>query len=216
MRNFIKKLALPFCLICVFFALGCSGELERNYNRISEIRDELMVGNGSNFSVEVISGVRENPFVIDGKSSGKRDFTVVTVKGEFSPDKPVQYSLTYNGIKYDGTLDKHPLKNSYSTELNVVIKGEVEITVYHADKSEKVSAKSVKRDDTITCERALEIARTKLGKRMNDGELYIRYIVNPISTAQGYYYYVAVCPDEDEVYAVLIDEINGQIVAVRE
>ena len=155
MKNFIKKVTAVLLVIIASFCAGCSGELERNYNRISEIRDELLVANGTDFTVEIISGVRENPYIIDGKSSSKSNFTVITVKGEFSPDNPVQYSLTYDGVKYDGALDKHPLKNSYSTELGVVIKSEAEITIYRDGEGEKVCAKSVKKAQTITSEKAL-------------------------------------------------------------
>ena len=53
-------------------------------------------------------------------------------------------------------------------------------------------------------------------KNALNAEVYVRYLENPISSAGGYYWYVAFCPQKYEVYAVLIDPITREITAVRE
>ena len=71
-----------FCFVTViilcFYSCACSSLVKRREGSISELRDELMVSECEKDKVTLISGKRENPFVVDGKSGDKIDFTVVT------------------------------------------------------------------------------------------------------------------------------------------
>ena len=224
-----KKILGMACLImaisAVAFCFGCKSPLEKREAELSELRDELMVAKTERMTVTLCSGTRENPFEIDGKSGDKTDFTVLTaIFSGLSDNAEMSYRLVANDRTYEGQLSKHPFKNSYSIELDERIKGAATATITSGDFSETIDMKSVFTGEEISADDALVIAEKRLktridgmkeGKTLN-AEVYVRYIENPISSAGGYYWYVAFCPEKYEVYAVLIDPITREITAVRE
>ena len=223
----MKVLRKIVAVLFVLFTLtlpACSST-DKKMENVSELRNEFMAGGDETLTLEVISGQRESAFKIDGTSTPKCEFTVITVTcDEFDADSVVNYAFTLGENRYDGALNKHPLKNSYSTELPFCVSGQLEVKITQGEKEKTVTATSVKKENTISAERALETAQIRLADKFDEcttngklnGEIFVRYIKNPISTAQGYYWYVALCPDAHTVYAVLIDEVSGEVVAVRE
>ena len=213
------KIVLVLSVIVVILLCGCSSATTKRFGQISELRDELLCGSSESVTVEIISGIHENPFEIDGKCNPKRNFTVITVTGE-NLLGVVNYRFTHDGKSYDGALDKHPLKNSYSTELNIRVYNELLITITAENVNVYIRAKTVRDEKTISADRALEVAQIRLADKFKQydkkAEIYLRYIKNPISTAQGYYWYVAIVPDRYTVFAVLVDSHSGEVVAVRE
>ena len=224
-----KRISSVICMILAVaiaaFCLGCKTPLEKREAELSELRDEFMIAKTERATITLCSGKRENPFEIDGKSSEKIDFTVLTaVITDLDEDAEVSYKLVADGKTFEGALSKHPFKNSYSVELGDRVTGEATATVTSGEYSETVELKTVLTGEEITADEALKIAEKRLKVRideMTDGnalnaEIYVRYIENPISSAGGYYWYVAFCPQKYEVYAVLIDPLTREITAVRE
>lgn len=222
----MKKLAVILIVLTLSVSTcACATAIDKYNDKISELRDELIVGESEGVEVEIICGRRESSFNIDGNSTPKCDFTVITVTSEiFALSTVVNYAFNFNGQIYDGALNKHPLKNSYSTELPFRVSGEIDLKITQGKIEKIVKTKTVKTERTISANRALEVAQIRLADKFSEcssngklnAEIYIRYIKNPISTAHGYYWYVALCPNATTVYAVLIDEVSANIVAVRE
>ena len=208
-------------VICIILAtataaicFGCKSALQKREAELSELRDELMVAKTDRATVTLCSGIREDPFEIDGRSGNKTDFTVLTaVISDLGDDAIVNYKLTAGEKIYEGTLTRHPFKSSYSAELGERVKGSAVATLSCGEYSDEISA-----------DEALKIAEKRLKSRVDgmtdknalNAEVYVRYLENPISSAGGYYWYVAFCPQKYEVYAVLIDPITREITAVRE
>lgn len=219
-------------VICIILAaataaicFGCKSALQKREAELSELRDELMVAKTDRATVTLCSGIREDPFEIDGKSGNKTDFTVLTaVISDLGDDAIVNYKLTAGEKIYDGTLTRHPFKSSYSAELGERVKGSAVATLSCGEYSETIELKTVFTGDEISADEALKIAEKRLKSRIDgmtdknalNAEVYVRYLENPISSAGGYYWYVAFCPQKYEVYAVLIDPITREITAVRE
>lgn len=221
----MKKRVSVLLILCCFFLFGCAKPIEKREPNISELRDEVMVAQSDRMKITLMSGVRENPFVIDGAAGEKQPFTVVTVTPSgFNDGASFNYELYIGDVKYGGKFSKHPFKNTWSFELAERVGGTAAITVTSDGYAENFELKSVKTEEMIGADYALEIAEIRLKNRikeMTDGgnlnaELYIRFLENPISSDGGYYWYVAFVPDKYVVYAVLIDPVTKEIVAVRE
>lgn len=209
-----------------FSAAGCKSALAKREPNLSELRDELMKAEGERMSAELISGVREQPFVIDGAPGEKCDFTVITVSPNgFSETAEFDYILEFGGTTAEGELSRHPLRDTFSAELGIRVRGSATLTVIGPDDyRESFALRSAIGPDDISAADALEIAENRLKGRIKEltsggslrAEVYLRFLDNPITTDGGYYWYVAYVPSEYEVYAVLIDPATGEIAAVRE
>jgi hypothetical protein len=214
--------------IMIFFALslfGCKSAIEKREANLSELRDEVLVGGDESVKITLSSGIRENPFVIDGTPSLERtEFSVVIVEGDFGGEEELSYTLRSGEKTYEGKLTKHPFKDSYSVEISEKTLSFAAFTLSGHNFAGNYELKSVKTEETITATEAVEIAEERLKnsiKKFSDGgkinaELYVRLIKNPISAEEGYFWYVAYAPEKYTVYAVLINSSSRDIVAVRE
>lgn len=223
----MKKVWLVAMLaVCLIFG-GCQSKVEKYDASLSERQLAYMDAEKDGDTVTLISGFREDPYTIDGKTEGRADYTVVTFRPKEAPvGASYTYSMHIDSVLYEGNLYKHPFDNSYSFEVATQVKSDtVAITieetsgyVVNFDLKSKITA------DMIDSEVALEIALIRLKSRVKEmtqdgvinAEIYIRFIENPISPDGGYYWYVAFIPERYTVYAVLIDPITKEICAVRE
>lgn len=220
-----KILSVIFCLFCLFL-VACVPPLEKREPNLSELRDVVLTASNDKMSVTLMSGVREEPFVIDGATGEKQPFTVVTITPSgFRDSATFSYELRIGDVTHNGGFSKHPFKNTWSFEIAERVTDSAALTVTSgADYAENFELKSVKTDAVISAEEALEIAEIRLKNRIKEmteggvlrAEVYIRFLENPISSDGGYYWYVAFVPDKYVVYAVLIHPETKEIVAVRE
>jgi len=100
---------------------------------------------------------------------------------------------------------------------------EIVLHLTYGTKEENISAKSVLTYQMIDYAKALEIAESKLRNSIEvfkqNGELqceiFIRLISNSIDNAGGFHWYVAFIGSDQTVFAVLIEPITMQVVAIR-
>lgn len=203
-------------VLCVFLYMfsGCTS-LRSDIERVSELRDEVFAAQAEGMSVTLITGIREEPFVIDGKSGEKKDFSVLTVIPSFEQvSSSYSFELKVGEASYRGEMKRHPLKSSWSYELDVRITDECSVTISTLERTEELTLASVKTPDTITVERAYTIACAELDSP--DGEIYIRLLENPLTASGGYYWYVAFIGENYALKAVLLEPLTGEVVAKRE
>lgn len=220
-----KLLSILLCAAAIVATFGCAPEIEKLDKNLSELRDELMTAASDRVKITLISGEREEPFVINGTPGERTPFTVVTITPSgFGDDAEFSYVVYDGAEKREGRFYRHPYKNTYSAELNTRIVGSAAVTVTSDGYAENFELKSVKTAETVSASVALETAEIRLKdslkKLREDGELkaeiYVRFTENPISADGGYYWYVAFVPDKYTVYAALIDPVTKEIAAVRE
>lgn len=205
-------------LTSVFFLTACSDGLGKHEKNVSEYRDNVFVGSNSDFKLEAMSGYRESPFEIDGKSNDKVNFCLVTITPtNFDPTLAYRYKVTLNDVEYEGECVKHPFANTYSFEVAARC---MENSFVVEIEGQSIELTSVKSELFITPEKAFEIAynRLKNCEIIENGryEIYIRLIVNPINATGGYFWYVAFVDETQDICAVLIEPETLEITAVRE
>lgn len=228
MKKRLQWIMLPAAVIIlaalVFTFEACKSPIERYEHAISELRDNIYIAENDHYSVQIITGKREDPFVMDGHAGGVRDFTVVTLDpkagaGDYS------YRVTVNGTEYAGAFIPHPFARTYSADIEVLsADSEIALTVTSGPNSDDLTAKSVKTDNMITASKAVEIADKKLKNRIEgfrsgnvlSCEVYVRLIANPVDNSGGYHWYVAFIGENQAIYAVLIEPVSMQVVAIRD
>lgn len=218
MKKFGFFILFSLLLTSVFFLSACSKGLGKHEKNVSEYRDNVYIGADDAFTLEAMTGYRETPFEIDGKSGNKADFCLVTVSPkEFDPTVCYSYKLTIGGVEYKGECVKHPFANTYSFEVAARC-DENSFSVEINGRS--IDLISVKNEQFISPEKAFEIAykRLKDSDIIKNGkyEIYIRLIKNPVNSTGGYFWYIAFVDEEQETCAVLLQPETMEITAVRE
>ncbi|MCL2847876.1 MAG: hypothetical protein FWE13_03905 [Firmicutes bacterium] len=213
-------------LIGVVVFLGCSPSHERLANLISELRDNIFEGESESFRVSIITGVREEPFLLDGTRGQTQDFTLITLMPKVEISGSVSVRARINDTLYSGEFTKHPFSNTLSVEFPVrapISNPEIVLHLTYGGKEENIAAKSVLTYQMIDYQKALEIAENKLRNSIEvfkvggelQCEIFIRLIPNGIDNAGGFHWYVAFIGSDQTIFAVLIEPITMQVVAIR-
>jgi len=210
----------------VFIACSTSpfGRYERN---LSEVRDNVFVAYEDGMRIEVVSGRREEPFVIDGRSGDRVPFTVITITPSAENRlESFSYRVRMNDAEFTGNFLPHPYLDTFSCDIAAsTTDRQITVTITGRDDFERVfELTSIVTDDMIGAEDAFAIARERLdasladsisGNRLN-AEIYIRLVTNPITSSDVFFWYVAFVTADSQTFAALIDPLSSEILAVRE
>lgn len=220
-----KKLCLLLAIICSLGLFGCKGTVEKNFEKISELRDAVYEGGDEALKVTAISGLKEEPFDIDGLANGMTEFTLITiVPSDFDETVGYSYEITISDSDFVGAFAIHPFENSYSALIPLRTDAEsLEVAVIKGKTRTEYVLSSPITENFIDADKALEIALKKLSSCLKSFdkddisyEIYCRLTANPISNADGYYWYVAFVGEGGTTFAVLIDPETMEIVAIRD
>jgi len=212
-------------LITALIFVGCGAPAyERLADNISELRENIFEGANENFELSIISGLREEPFMLDGIAGTTREFTLATLIPLSEISGVVKVKAIIDGTTFNGEFTKHPFAQTLSVEFATRATGsEIILTIFYNDYEQNISAKSVLTENMIGYQKALEIAENKLRNSLEvfrEGsvlrcEIFIRLIPNQIDNVGGFHWYVAFIGSEQQIFAALIDPITMQVVATR-
>ncbi|MDE7395881.1 MAG: hypothetical protein K2M95_07170 [Clostridiales bacterium] len=218
-----KKAFLVLTLFFSLFLFGCGGgNLHKYESNISELREHLFAAESAGYKITAVSGVREDPYEMDGRSEKKRAFTVVTViPAQYAAGQTLTYRAECGDKTFEGDLLPHPFAAQFSVDLPFTATEPFSFTVI--DKTEtSFTLEKVVTGDAIGAEKALTIALEKLKKDLArfkskgklHAEIYVRLIENTTSGEGGYFWYVAFVSDADSI-AVLLHADTGAVAATR-
>ena len=198
--------------VCITLLSACNRFDTKN---VSEFRDQVFEGKTEEYEVTLISGYRENPFVIDGHCDKKADFTLITVKMLSPlPNAELTCEMIAGDKQFEGKMNKHPFEDTYSFEANVRVS---EAPVLKINGTE-IGLQSVRGEDFIDGEKAYNVAYSKLSDSPiivnGEYEVYVRLIENPVNSQGGYYWYVAFV-DGNYTAAALIDPVTAEVIAQK-
>ena len=214
-----KRIVLIITVILAITLCACSSPLDKYADKISELRTGVYEGSNELYDATAVTGVREDPFLIDGKSGKTIKFTVVTVRPKvFDPTAKYTFKATIDGKEYNGPLNKHPFEESYSADIGCKTAASALTFTVVGDSESTLVLNTVVGENFIGAEKAFELGHAKLKnavQNLSEYELYIRLIKNPLGDDGNYYWYVAFVTG-DNTYAVLINAVTTEIVASRE
>lgn len=219
-----KRIAILVTILCsaavlaaIFLATCSVSNIKKNYEHISDYRYVALRLTNEQYTLDVISGVRETPYELDGKcAENKTEYTVFTIKPASDFDATdVTLSVTIGETEYELKPAKHPFKESYSVEIAAALEeGTVELPVTLCGETVTATAPIT---EGIDGEKALAVALDAVGgvqKDWGDYEIYLRLSENTVTAAGGWYWYVAFVHGEN-TDSVLINAANGEISAIR-
>lgn len=217
-----------FCCLLLFVAVffcGCDRTSIEEFakNNISEISLNYFVGSTENFSITMSSGLREDPYTIDGVSNDLVKYCVLSIvpKNGISTFG-AEYTVEINSDTLTGVFENSPFDKSLASDLETSLNDEDEIYVYIILNNETEIAKmtcisssfEIKQTDAINL--AIDFAREKLIALSDDKKKQIEGYSRIITTDRNleiYFWYVSFVNTDGETVAMVIDPSSGEIVA---
>lgn len=207
--------------LCAFVLVSCSFKKKIESN-ISEKDEMLFSCEDENFFITLCIGKRENPYIVDGKSSELIDFAVLTAHKKqitIENDK-AEFLVKVNGIEKKGSFEVNPFDGSFVVDLLNIGNNldEINVEILVNDKAYKYQLKNTLNKQDLTSTAALKLAEKELGKiekqLTNNGkssfEVYVRLMQNPGQVAL---FYISAINENDELFAMIIDPKTKEVIA---
>ena len=198
--------------------ISCKAEVDLSYY-ISELRENVYVGEVESLKVSVYPEKREAPFIADSYVGKLKNQLIVKIDNESSVIDDAEITLTYDNRSVSGSFEYSPIGGKYvcvidvetlpsSASVNAVIKcsgKESQVVLQSAVNSDTISAKdainSVKKQDGNTVDKLFNTQKV-------EAEIHVRIM----SDGKRNYYYVGLV-SKDGTYAYLVDGKTGEVLA---
>lgn len=226
-----KILCVLSIIICGIMFVGCGGNKknETNFNNhLIEIRNNLFAGQDDQFYATVCTGEREQDYALDGVVNGLVPFGIVTLArldNEMLSQDEYAFTLVVNGESINGTLEKSPYDNTYSSDIEQVIADDAEISLqvsvdgtdFDQTLSNVSSTFSINKDNAISiaCEELKDSVKTLSKEKGNLSEAFIKILKDYSGESNRYYWYVGIISPEGKTSGVLIDASTGDIISKK-
>ena len=209
----MKKLCFVFAALMTVATLLLVSCASADIDRLSERRSGYFAASDGTYTVTAVSGVREQPYASDGKAGAMKHYTLITVAPvDFDMDAVYTYIAAFGGAEYGGTLTVHPFAASFSAEIDAEATDGLSVTVTCGEKSATFELKSLVTPDMISCDRAIDAAKTALAPS-GEYEMRARLIRDPLG-GDGLCWHVSVITAESES-SVLLDPVTAKVLAKK-
>ncbi len=215
-----KCLCTIFSLVTfVFLFSACSqSALEECQNKISDERQNYFEGETQNYYVSFSSGMRESPYVLNGKSENCVEFGVVTIKpkGGFEEEN-ITYKVCVDNDEFSGEFEKSPFDDSYAADISKKVDEDAVliIKVNNGSGEEVAEMTNITSGFKINSQKALEIALNEIGEKYDglknkDFEIYIKIVADITNKMPDKYYLVMFLDCEGNSLNVIINPQTGE------
>ena len=212
----ILTVALLMCVLAACNEQG-GGESPRN---ISRSVDALYVGENGDFAVTLESGVRETPFIADGKVGEVVAFSELTVTPMNVNDyTEIEYVISSadGGATLAGKLTTGRFGEFRCDAATEFLPAAITLTA--GGQTAEIELKNVM-EGKLTAEDAVNVAEKQFAERIAaeeaEGkpgrEIYLKLVTGD---RESYYYYVSFIGEGTDYWAALIDPSDGRVVSER-
>lgn len=211
----MKKLfCVLFSLICLFTLCSCNSD-SKYTPYISQIRTDVFVGEGENYSLQVFSEQKEIPFINDTVAGEKHNVLTVRILNCNNPLK-IKVSYADEELIADTEYNAHAMSMTASFEVLSFPKDTLTVEI-EGEFNEKIECVSKLKSDTISPLTALNNVISAKGdfiKSITDNgelkaEIYLRLLVENDYN----FYYVGFGLGSNKITAFLLDGKTGEIIA---
>ncbi len=215
-----KYFCLFVTLIMLSAVISCKAEVDLSYY-VSQLRENVYVGEVDNLKITVYPEKRESPFIADSYVGKLKKQLIVKIDDESSVIDDAEIILTYDKTTVSGSFSYNPIGGKYvcvvdvndlptTANINAVIKysgKESEVLLSSAVSGNCISSKdalnSVKKHDNSTVENLFKNGKV-------EAEIHVRIM----GDGRRNYYYVGFVSKQG-TYAYLVDGKTGNVLARR-
>lgn len=117
----MKKIILFLMVICsVFYFYGCNLKLQQLTDNISELQTTYFLYEDDNYSISMISGIREKEYILDGHHTENINYCVVMIE-QTTFDTIDNINLRVNGNDYTASPLLNPYNNNYVFDFEMAV-----------------------------------------------------------------------------------------------
>ena len=213
-----KYFCIVVTLIMLIAVASCKAEVDLSYY-VSELRENVYIGETDGLKVTVYSEKRESPYVADSYVGRLKDVLIVKIDSETEKIDDAEISLSYDKTTVKGNFTYSPINGKYVCQIEVSalpnsdkINGEIK----SGEKSFNLELSSGVLKDTISAKQALESVKKHESKTVEklfeNGKIQTEIHVRVMVDGERNYYYVGLVSSEG-TYAYLVDGKTGEVLA---
>ncbi len=225
---FITILTLMTIVMAVIL-VGCNKvdkKLQSMQNNISYFNNQMLVGEDSNFYVEVVDGSREKTLIADGEVGEMAEYCTINVTpiNLDMTNRVLTFKLTGENGVYEGSLEKSIIGINYNANVEEPQKlGALKnVTIALGEQKFEYSLSSINANG-IDYKKAVESVYNNCAEdleSMFDGntfksEVYIKISCDRSKDPKEYFWFVNVVENSDNMFCVLIDMQTGEVIAKK-
>ncbi|MBR2614867.1 MAG: hypothetical protein IKC71_04670 [Clostridia bacterium] len=219
----MKKFAVLVCFVLIFlsFTLISCGKKDGLSPFVSDLKENIFVGENQDFSLTAYYGKREEPFIKDGKVGLLKPRLVVKITSDFNSSTSSLGAITVKDVSYKENFVFDPTSNKLTATFNIenFDLNSFDITIYYLDTSSTITLNSIKPKDTISTVEALSflqknqptLIESYFTENTFNAEIFIRLIVQKDKP----YYYVGIA-NSKKIVAFLLDGYTGEVLSIKE
>lgn len=210
-----KFVYLTFCLIFCLTVIPCFSACEKEIplsEHVVELRSDIFTGSDETYTVKAGYGF------LNGEASK----LTVKLAGKYAEDVTYTASVTHNGETYKSTFAYNPVKCSLIAELYVpdFTEKQFVLDIASGSNNAKITLNSIVPENAIDYRTALKNLSTRQSDLVDlyyddEGNFTADIVLRIIVKDQSPYWYVGL-KKGDDLKALLIDGVSGEVLAVRE
>ena len=216
-----KKIALVACVLALpVLMVACTTNMKSDVlNNTSDIRYNIFVGQADGVAVNLMCGLRENPYNYDGKSCKKTDFGVLTATLKTRPTENVHFTITIDGAAQSGVLDENPYNHTFMADIEKIVDDESAVFITIEGVVENMQMVCVSADWAVQYGDALDIAITSLEEEIKNAyqnrkfcaECYLKIVLDQANVDNPYYWCFMILKSDGTSKSIIFDVETGEI-----
>lgn len=219
----MKKLSVVILIIFVsiFSFSSCSKEIDLSCY-VSQLRQDIYIGENDEYKLTVYQEKRENPFVADTFIGNLENHLIVKIESKTQSVDGVSASFCIDDKEYKGNFVFNPITNKFALDIVVekfCSQKEIEINLYKDTETQTIQVKSMLFEKTKSYDEVLKSVSKhdkNLINRLFKGnkviaEIHIRLLYDDDKN----YYYVGFVESDKKTTCYLVDGQTLQVLATK-
>jgi len=211
-------------VIAVGTVIGVSSCSRASYfqlalDNLSETRIFMKQGETSCCKAQFYTGMREEPYDVNGISEKKVAFGVINLdprKSKIAAEE-LEGTLKIGEEEIPVTLERNPHGTNFATDIErlVDVSLDLVLTLTIEGETEVFNLTNAMPEDAINWERALELAVDHVQSQIKSAgkfECYVKIVESPTKGDGGSYWYVRFVPEKGNNFFVVIDA-TGRVIS---
>lgn len=218
-RICLSFLALIFLSTVVFSA--CDTDLTKTYkSHLADFRNTFFEGKTENFAVTLTTGLREEPYNLDGFLNPLVDFGILTIYPSLNVENAsFKFCIEIDGNAVEGDFEKSPFDSSFAADIKKQCNEGSEIFVYIKDGQvvEVCKMNCVTSAFAIDAEKAVLLAIEDGGAELVDFlkgtnfAIYVKVIVDLNNDLSEKFWYIMFLREDKKEYVIILDPNSSKI-----
>lgn len=216
-----KSFVLGVLLLAFFGFLGCGTKTQDCVmENMSEMTKVFYFGENEKLYATLSVGEREKEYVMDGKSTSKVDFSLLSVIFFENQDKNVIHvSVSINNVSSTYELEYNSMANAYMVDLEKKLNGDEKVLIAYDGMS--LELQNLSKDFGVDYEQAISIACIELKdkiekeKQYNDlnGECYLKVMDKRGNNFKDFFWCFTILNNQNESFSIIISTVDGSVLA---